>query len=230
VTLLLLIVAALSVAALLAPGGLPRLPGNDKGYEPVQPIEFSHRLHAGEMGIDCLYCHSSADKSRHAGIPAASTCMNCHKSVRATLGAVRAEDERRATEGVSGTEHGLEETLVGNSAVAQRRIVSPEIAKLYEALALDPETLEPDPERKAKAIEWVQIHKLADFVYFDHSAHVNAGVSCQECHGPVETMERVRQVEDLSMGWCVNCHRGTARNGVNGKPVQPSTDCIVCHY
>jgi len=211
--MLLLVVAALSVAALLAPGGLPRLPGNDQGYEPVQPIEFSHRLHAGEMGIDCLYCHSSADKSKHASIPAAGTCMNCHKSVRATFGAIRAEDELAKSEGRE-----------------PRKVLSPEIAKLYEALALDPETLEPDPQRQPKPIEWLQIHKLPDFVYFDHGAHVNAGVSCQECHGPVESMERVRQVEDLSMGWCVNCHRDTARQGVSGRPVQPSTDCIVCHY
>ncbi len=212
-TVMLLVITALSLAS-LGPGLLARhLPGNDQGYEPVQPIAFSHRLHGGELQIDCLYCHSGADKSRYAGIPAASVCMNCHKSVRATFGAVRAEDER---------------------ARAEKRdsqpVLSPEIRKIYAALGLDENTLLRDAARPLKPIAWVRVHKLPDFVYFNHSAHVNAGVKCQQCHGPVETMERVRQMEDLSMGWCVNCHRDAARNGVNGRAVQPSTDCATCHY
>ncbi|HOA75127.1 MAG TPA: cytochrome c3 family protein [Phycisphaerae bacterium] len=213
-TTLLLLLVLIGLAGLVSSAGTTvHLPGNDQGYEPAQPIAFSHQLHAGELQIDCLYCHSGADKSRHAGIPAAGTCMNCHKSVRATFGAIRAEDEMAQQENR-----------------APRRIVSPEIAKLYTALGLDPETFESDPAQKPTPIEWIQIHKLPDFVYFNHAAHVNAGVTCQECHGPVETMERVRQVADLSMGWCVNCHRDTAKYGVNGKPVASSTDCAVCHY
>ncbi|MCL4850701.1 MAG: hypothetical protein KJZ78_04885, partial [Bryobacteraceae bacterium] len=83
---------------------------------------------------------------------------------------------------------------------------------------------------QTQPIAWTKVHHLPDFVYFDHRPHVNAGVTCQECHGPVETMERVRQVSDLSMGWCVNCHRNANRTGVAGKPVQASIDCSACHF
>ncbi len=197
----------------LVPGmrGL-RLPGNQQGYEPVQPIAFSHRLHAGEMQISCLYCHSAAEKSRHAGIPAASVCMNCHKYVTAPLGAIRAEDE-----------------LAKEEKRQPQRIVSPELQKLYSALALD-EKMQPDSAKRLTPIAWVKVHNLPDFAYFDHRAHVNAGVTCQRCHGPVETMEQMRQVEDLTMGWCVNCHREVNRVGVAGKTVQASIDCATCHY
>lgn len=208
------------------------LPGNQVGYEPVQPVAFSHRLHAGELSVSCLYCHSGAERSRHAGIPAESTCMNCHRFVTATRGAVRAEDEAAQREHRS-----------------VRRIVSPEIQKLYDALALN-DKMQPDPARTPVPIAWIKIHNLPGFTYFNHAPHVNAGVKCQTCHGPVETMERVRQVSDLSMGWCVNCHRGVDRAGVDGagnftsapapaatKAVTPvtrrvyaSTDCSTCHY
>jgi hypothetical protein len=208
-----------------------RLPGNNQGFEPTQPIAFSHRLHAGEMGVSCLYCHSSAEKSRHAGIPATSTCMNCHKYVQAPLGAVRAEDAAAKLENR-----------------APRRVVSAEIRKLYQALALNDE-LKPDPSLQPRAVEWVRVHSVPDFVYFDHRAHVTSGVACQSCHGPVETMERVRQTSSLSMGTCVNCHREVNRAGLDGKgnlttpplplargdqpvtrQVKTSTDCAVCHY
>jgi hypothetical protein len=108
-------------------------------------------------------------------------------------------------------------------------VVSPELQKLYDALALDAK-LEPDPAKHPEPIAWVRVHNLPDFTCFDHRSHVNAGVTCQHCHGPVETMERVRQVADLSMGWCVNCHRESANNGVAGKKVRHSTDCSVCHH
>ena len=100
---------------------------------------------------------------------------------------------------------------------------------MYDALGLDAK-LQPDPARTPQPIAWTRIHNLPDFVYFDHRAHVGAGVACQTCHGPVETMERVRQTPDLSMGWCVNCHRDAARSGLNGRAVHPSTDCSTCHY
>jgi cytochrome c peroxidase len=87
-----------------------------------------------------------------------------------------------------------------------------------------------DPARRAAPIAWTRVHNLPDFVYFDHRAHVNGGVSCQTCHGPVETMERLRQVSDLSMGWCVNCHRDANRSGIEGKRVNASTDCVTCHF
>ena len=192
-------------------GGV-HLPGNQQGYEPLQPIAYSHRLHAGELQIQCLYCHFAAEESRHAGIPPAATCMNCHRFVTAALGAVRAEDE-----------------LAQKEHRAPRPVISPELAKLYAALALDAK-MQPDPSRQPKPIAWTKVHNLPDFVYFDHRAHVNAGVACQQCHGPVETMERVRQVADLSMGWCVNCHRQANETGINGRRVNAQTDCSACHY
>lgn len=228
-----LLIVGLGFALLTAAPNLAtvHLPGNQVGYEPVQPIAFSHRLHAGELQVQCLYCHSGAERSRHAGIPAASTCMNCHRFVMATRGAVRAEDELAQQENRS-----------------PRRIISPEIQKIYAALALDA-NMQRDSSKPLQSIVWTRVYTLPDFVYFDHRPHVNAGVACQTCHGPVETMERVRQVGELSMGWCVNCHRGVDANGLDGKGnftsapapaanslkpaprrVYASTDCSTCHY
>jgi len=191
---------AFSLMLLASRAAMFHLPGNQQGYEPVQPIAYSHRLHAGELQIQCQYCHFGADKSRHAGIPPASVCMNCHKFVTAPLGAVRAEDE-----------------LAAKEKRAPRPVVSAELRKLYAAI----DTGQP--------VAWNRIHSLPDFVYFDHRPHVNAGVACQQCHGPVESMERVRQVSDLSMGWCVNCHRDTSRTGIAGRRVNASTNCSTCH-
>ena len=189
-----------------------RIPGNQQGYEPEQPIAYSHRLHAGELQIQCLYCHSNADRSRHAGIPAAGICMNCHSVVTASLGAVRAEDE-----------------LAAKEKRPPRPIVSPELQKLYSTLALDANR-KPDPAGKLTPIAWNRVHNLPDFAYFDHRPHVKLGVACQRCHGPVETMERMRQHSDLSMGWCVNCHREVNRTGVGGKTVNASLDCSACRF
>lgn len=211
-TLVLLVGLGGSVLTLVPRFGALHLPGNQQGYEPPQPIAFSHRLHAGEMQISCLYCHSGAEKSRHAGIPAASVCMNCHRFVTAPLGALRAEDELARREGRR-----------------PRRIVSPELQKLYDALALD-ENMRRDAGKNPSPIAWTKIHNVPDFVYFDHRGHVNAGVGCQQCHGPIETMDRVRQVQDLSMGWCVNCHRQVNQAGVEGKQVHASIDCSTCHF
>ncbi len=188
------------------------LPGNHQGYEPVQPIAYSHRLHAGELGIACLHCHSAAEKGKYAGIPSANVCMNCHKFITAPWLEVKAEEDRATKEGRK-----------------PQLVVSPEIQKLYDAFAVTAE-MKPISTREPKPIEWVKVHNLPDFVYFNHSAHVNAGVECQTCHGEVQTMERVRQVNDLSMGWCVNCHRQVNQEGVKGKKVYASTDCVTCHY
>ncbi len=186
--------------------------GNREGYAPEQPIAYSHRLHAGELGIDCQYCHNAADRSRYAGIPPASTCMNCHQSVTATRAATRAEEQAAEKEGR-----------------APRRVVSPELRKLYDALALD-DQLRPDSTKRPRPITWTRVHELPAFVYFSHQAHVHAGVDCQTCHGPIRSMDRVRQVKSLSMGWCVACHREVNAKGVNGQPVHASTDCATCHY
>lgn len=213
VVTLVLLVGLLGAALMLVPRMVAlRMPGNQQDYEPAQPIEFSHRLHAGELQVSCLYCHSGAEKSRHAGIPAASTCMNCHQSVTANFGAIRAEDE-----------------LAKKQGRQPRLIVSPEIQKLYDALALN-EKRERDPQKQPHPIAWTKIHNVPDYVYFDHRAHVNKGVACQQCHGPVETMDRVRQQSDLTMGWCVNCHRQNSP-GFNGAgKVNPLADCATCHY
>ena len=178
-----------------------RVPGNHQGYSPDQPIAYSHRLHAGELGIDCTYCHTGAEKGRHAGIPAAGICMNCHRIVTAPRVDVLAEAEQAKTD----------ERKV-------RPVISPEIRKLYTALGLDDER-KPDPNRQTEPIEWVAVHKLPDFVAFDHRSHVAADVACQTCHGPVESMERMRQHSTLLMGWCVNCHRER----------QATLDCGACH-
>ncbi len=188
------------------------MPGNQQGYAPAQPINFSHRLHAGEMQTSCLYCHYGAENSRHAGIPPANVCMTCHRFVTAPQKDLLAEilEARKAKR----TPH---------------PVVSPELLKLYDALALDSK-LEPDPSKKPKPIAWVKVHNLPAFACFDHRSHTRVGVACQKCHGPVETMDRVQQVSDLSMGWCVNCHREASRTGINGKPAKPSLDCATCHY
>jgi hypothetical protein len=209
----------LLLAALVASGPVlafrlkdHHLPGNQEGYQPEQPIAFSHRLHAGDSQISCLYCHYGAENSRHAGIPPATVCMTCHRFVTASPQAMHAEilEARKARR-------------------APRPIVSPELQKLYDALGLDSQ-LEPDPTKTPEPIAWVKVHHLPAYTCFDHRPHTRAGVSCQQCHGPVETMDRVRQVHDLSMGWCVNCHRESGRTGVEGKPVKPSTDCATCHH
>jgi hypothetical protein len=193
------------------------LPSNQQGYQPEQPIRFSHRLHAGELQIGCLYCHFGAERSRDAGVPAASVCMNCHKFVTAPFGSIRAEEEAAQKE-----------------QRQARLVVSPEIQKLYNAAGFAPNQPVATPmvvaETAQKPIVWNKVYTLPDFVRFDHRPHVTAGVACQTCHGPVETMERVSQVPDLSMGWCINCHRNATQNGVNGKPAKATLDCSACHY
>ena len=166
-----------------------RLPGNHQGYAPAQPIAFSHRLHADELQIHCQYCHSAAGESRHAGIPSGDACMRCHKFVTAPFNVL--QEEVRAADA---------------EKRKPRTIVSAELRKLYDAMGLD-EKLEATAAKESMLIPWVRVHNLPDFVYFDHRAHVNAGVTCQHCHGSVESMQTVEQFSTLSMGWCVNCHR-----------------------
>jgi hypothetical protein len=212
-TLVLLLGLFVSTLVLVARLKSYPLPGNQQGYEPIQPIAFSHRLHAGDMQIACLYCHFGAETSKHAGIPSASVCMTCHRFVTAPQKDMLAEILAARRE-----------------KRPPQRVVSAEMQKLYDALGLDSEKLEPDPNKKPNPIKWIKVHNLPAFACFDHRSHIHAGLACQDCHGPVETMERVRQVEDLSMGWCVNCHREGGRTGLAGKKVQPSTDCSTCHH
>lgn len=178
-----------------------RLPGNHKGYAPEQPIAFSHRLHAGELTIDCQYCHGAAERGRHAGIPPANLCMNCHQTVTAPRADVLAEAK-----------------LAKDEERDPVPVLSSEIAKIYEALALNEKRIR-DPEKSTKPIEWVAVHRLPDFVTFDHRSHIASKVSCAECHGPVESMERVRQHSTLLMGSCIECHRQK----------KATLDCGACH-
>ncbi|MBK42971.1 MAG: cytochrome C [Flavobacteriaceae bacterium] len=157
--------------------------GIDQGYEPIQPIHYSHRIHSGDNGIDCKYCHSSARVSKHSGIPSLNVCMNCHKSIYEVA-------ESTATEEYS------------------KEFYDGEIQKLYNAVGWDDENQR--YTGKTKPVKWIRIHNLPDFAYFNHSQHVSvAGIECQTCHGPVEEMEIMYQHSPLTMGWCINCHRET---------------------
>lgn len=183
---------ALALAAVLVVGGTVAAvfpSASNQGYQPDQPIPFSHKLHAGDNKIACMYCHSGPEKSRHSTVPSGNVCMNCHSVVR--------------------TE-------------------SPWIQQVKQAVA------------ENKPIEWVRIHELPDYVYFPHKRHIAAGLACENCHGDVKTMEKVYQFSPLTMGWCMQCHRGetTPRNvlmkyhpGVKnpqGLPVAP-VNCSTCH-
>jgi hypothetical protein len=190
------------------------------GYQPSQPIPFSHKIHVEQLGIDCRYCHSFVDVAGHSNVPSGNTCWNCHEHIQRD---------------------------------------SPKLTPLHRSM--NPSF----PGYDGKPIEWVRIHKLPEFAYFDHSAHVNRGISCQSCHGDVNQMEVVYQVESLSMGWCLECHRAPeahlrpleevynfsysavdylARNPQEGvstpehlglflkdhSKVNPKTSCATCHH
>ena len=201
--------------------------GRSKGYQPVQPIYYSHKVHAGKNQISCLYCHGGAQEGKHANIPSVNVCMNCHIAINeytGSAGKLYAEDGSE----INGTA---------------------EIKKLYEYAGWDGRRY----VNAGKPVEWVRIHNLPDHVYFNHSQHVNAGkVQCQTCHGPITEMGEVRQFADLSMGWCVNCHRETKVQFTSNKfysiyekfhedlKKNPSdsitvekiggTECQKCHY
>lgn len=179
--------------------------GVDKGYQPEQPIYFSHKIHAGVNKIDCQYCHSSAKHSKTSGIPSLNVCMNCHKSINEFTG------------------------KLDNSDIDATK----EIHKIYEHIGYDLDNA--TYTDKQEPVEWKQIHHLQDFVYFNHSQHVVAGAAairkaikagtvpnikninpdlddsqvCFACHGLVNKMEEVKMVNDFTMGWCIECHRTT---------------------
>jgi hypothetical protein len=145
---------ALYVPVLLGFGFSPQTTA--VGYAPEQPVSYSHALHAGKLGLDCRYCHTSVEKAAFAALPATQVCMNCHTAIKAD---------------------------------------SPKLLKVRESWV------------SGRPVEWVKVHDLPDYVYFNHSAHVNRGVGCVSCHGRVDQMEVVRQVRPLNMGWCLDCHR-----------------------
>ncbi|WP_282134516.1 cytochrome c3 family protein [Seonamhaeicola maritimus] len=156
--------------------------GIDQGYQPVQPIHFSHKIHAGDNGIDCKYCHSSARVSKTSGIPSLNVCMNCHKTISEYNGETTPEHSKE--------------------------FYDKQIQKLYTAAGWSDE--EQKYVSEGEPVKWVRIHNLPDFVYFNHSQHVSVGgQECQTCHGPVEEMEVLYQHAPLTMGWCVECHRTT---------------------
>ena len=139
---------------LLGLGGSPST--TNIGYAPAQPLPFSHAVHAGKLGMDCRYCHSTVDKAAFAAIPPTQTCLNCHTHIKPDSQAI---------------------LKIRQSALT------------------------------GKPIRWVKVHSLPDYAYFNHSAHVNRGVGCVSCHGRVDQMEVVEQVSELSMKWCLDCHR-----------------------
>lgn len=164
--------------------------GRQTNYQPEQPIYYSHKVHAGINQINCLYCHGSAMESKHAAIPSVNVCMNCHKAINTYEKGPKLY-----------TEDGKE---IDGTA---------EIQKLYTYAGFDPANATKWDPSMAKPIQWIKIHNLPDHVYFNHSQHVKAGnVQCQSCHGEITAMDEVKQVSELSMGWCVNCHRQTKVN------------------
>jgi hypothetical protein len=174
----------------------------DAGYRPVQPVPYSHALHAGELGIDCRYCHVSVETSAVANVPPTQSCMNCHKVVKRD---------------------------------------SPLLAPLRASFD------------SGRPMRWVRVHNLPDYSFFNHAAHVRAGVGCITCHGPVHRMEVVQQIEPLSMSWCLDCHRNPAphlrppeevtnmewfpprdhaefaRQAIATLDLRPPVDCSGCH-
>ena len=181
------LVLVTSIFLLLASGyfvyGYLMQVGNDQDYAPIQPIHYSHRIHAGSNGIDCNYCHSAARVGKTAGIPSLNVCMNCHKNISEV-------SDTTAT------------------AEYSKAFYDEQIQKLYTAVGWDKDKQQ--YTGKIQPVKWVRIHNLQSFVYFNHSQHVNvAGVECQTCHGPVETFEIQKQFAPLTMKWCVDCHRKT---------------------
>ena len=158
--------------------------GRSKDYQPEQPIYYSHKVHAGINQINCQYCHIGVYQGKQATIPSVNICMNCHMAITEYKGEKIYNEEGQE---VNGTE---------------------QIKKLYKYAGF--EEGKPWDASKAKPVEWARIHNLPDHVYFNHSQHVKAGqVACQTCHGEIQKMDEVKQFADLSMGWCINCHRTT---------------------
>lgn len=184
-----------------------------QGYMPTQPIEFSHKMHAGEYKVECKYCHTGTTKGKAAWIPSTNVCMNCHKAIQN-----RHEPEKR------------------RKGFEADDAISPEIAKIYAATGWDPKEGKYVAGYETKPVEWVRIHNLPDHSYFNHAQHVVAGgLECQTCHGPIQEMEVVYQYSNLGMGWCINCHRETKVKHLGRETDMTvedmgGTNCARCHY
>jgi cytochrome c551/c552 len=173
--------------------------GRMKNYQPEQPIYYSHKVHAGVNQISCLYCHGGAQDSKQASIPSVNVCMNCHMAIKEYKGDPIEREDGRSVNGTA------------------------EIQKLYSYAGWNPTTKAYNPDNNhdgipdgARPIEWVKIHNLPDHVYFNHSQHIKVGQQqCQTCHGNIQEMGEVYQFAELSMGWCINCHRETKVNFYN---------------
>jgi mono/diheme cytochrome c family protein len=208
--------------------------GRSQGYQPDQPIKFSHAIHAGENKIDCQYCHDGARRSKQSVIPATNTCMNCHKAIK--VGSQYGTAELSKIYASVGWDPTTDKYIPNYENLSQE-----EVAKTYKTWIASKyrETRKIDStapvstdqlafvedqwngirtsltnEIKDKVqgpIEWKRLHNLPDHVYFNHAQHVAVGkVACQKCHGEVEKMAVVKQYAPLSMGWCINCHRETS--------------------
>lgn len=174
----------------------------DVGYRPEQPVPYSHKLHVGDMGLDCRYCHASVEISSVANVPPTQACMNCHKLVKRD---------------------------------------SEKLAPIRTSAST------------GQPMRWVRVHKLPDYAYFTHRAHVAAGIGCVTCHGRIDQMDVVAQAQPLSMSWCLDCHRDPApyrrpvtevtnmkwtppKDGAllaakltSEHPVHPPVNCSGCH-
>jgi hypothetical protein len=198
---------AIAVAAL----GLSAYSGasSSQGFAPEQPVNFPHPRHVKQLGMNCLYCHYTANRSPDPGLPAVGTCMGCHQVVRGARQPIQGIPDR--------------DTVAINQLLSYAKGTAAEW----------------------KPIPWIRIHKLPEYVHFPHFRHVNAGVTCQTCHGPVPEMQRVYQYASLNMGWCVNCHvkgykladgllaagdTAGARAAANVEPKKARYDCAVCHF
>ncbi|GMT48722.1 MAG: hypothetical protein IEMM0008_0261 [bacterium] len=234
--------------------------GNFQGYEPDQPIAYSHKLHAGKLKISCLYCHFGAEKSKHAGIPPVNVCMNCHVKIKQrdseSLGIYQdvIQDvnlKKQIAKESKSKDFDIEEFMEKMKDKSKSKAIvkaveervkksATEIQKIYKAIY------------DKKSIEWIKVHNLPDFVYFNHSQHVMVGgerilgrpiqsdedlkKTCFKCHGPIDTMEKVRQYSSLTMGWCLDCHKSIKTPGKkNAKPDETvahfgGKNCSRCHY